>query len=185
MKEQYLTDTKNKMSDSLNSYQRNISSVRAGRATPDLLNQIKIEAYNDFLPINQVATVSVQDNGLLIVQVWDKTNVAATEKAIMSSNLGLNPAAEGNMIRVPIPKLSEERRNELVKICASYAEQAKISVRNVRRLIIDQVKTEQKNSNISEDEMHDIIGEMQDITNDYTGKIDNILSSKKDEIMAI
>lgn len=185
MSDNYTKDLNHRMDKSLETYKHNISSVRAGRATPDLLNQIKVEAYNDMMPLNQVATISAPDSTTLAVQVWDKENIATVEKSIIKSNLGLNPSADGNIIRIPLPKLSEERRLELCKICANYAEQAKVSIRNIRRDLIDQTKKDQKDGNISEDAMHDAINEIQKITDNFTNKIDEILTSKKNEIMSV
>jgi len=185
MTNDYTSDTKQKMNKSLDAYKNNIASIRAGRATPELLNQVKVEAYNDLSPINQVATISAQDSTMLLVQVWDKNNVSAVEKAIMTSNLGLNPSTDGNIVRVPLPKLSEERRIELSKVCANYAEQAKISVRNIRRDVIEKSKKDQKDGSISEDDMHGAMSDIQKVTDDFIKQIDEILVSKKTEIMSV
>jgi ribosome recycling factor len=182
---EYMDDLELRMTLSLDSYNNNLTSVRTGRATPDLLNQIKVEIYNDFMPLNQLANISVQDGNLLIVQPWDKASVSAVEKAIKTSNLGVNPAIDGNVIRVPIPKLSEERRVELSKVCANYAEQAKVSIRNIRRDILDKLKKQQKNSEISEDELRDFSDNIQKNTDSYINKIEESLLRKKEEIMVV
>lgn len=184
MSNNHMDSLEQRMGKSLESYKGHIASIRAGRATPDLLNQIKVEAYNDSMPLNQVATISAQDNSMLLVQLWDKTNLAAAEKAIMTSNLGLNPAIDGDVIRVPLPKLSEERRLELSKVCNNYAEQAKVSIRNIRRDVVDLFKKDQKDGNISEDDMHTSIDKIQKITDNFIKQIDELLQSKKDEIMS-
>ena len=182
---EHMDDLELRMNLSLESYSNNLTSVRTGRATPDLLNQIKVEIYNDFMPLNQLANISVQDGNLLIVQPWDKSSVSAVEKAIKTSNLGVNPAIDGALIRVPIPKLSEERRVELSKICANYAEQAKVSIRNIRRDVLDKLKKQQKNSEISEDELRDFSDKIQKNTDSYINKIEEFLLRKKEEIMVV
>ena len=182
---EHMDDLELRMNLSLESYSNNLTSVRTGRATPDLLNQVKVEIYNNFMPLNQLANISVQDGNLLIVQPWDKSSVSAVEKAIKTSNLGVNPAIDGALIRVPIPKLSEERRVELSKICANYAEQAKVSIRNIRRDVLDKLKKQQKNSEISEDELRDFSDEIQKNTDSYINKIEEFLLRKKEEIMVV
>ena len=176
---------KQKIDNSLNSFKHNLSSIRAGRASASFLDQIKVDVYGSFMPINQIANVNVQDSSMLNVQVWDRNNVAAVEKAIRISDLGLNPSAEGDSIRVPIPKLSEERRLELVKICANYTEQSKISVRNIRRDILDGLKKEQKNSEISEDELKSYSNDVQKIVDESVKSIDALFLDKKEEILSV
>ena len=180
-----IEDLELRMERSLESYNNHIISVRTGRASPDLLNQIKVEAYNDMMPLNQLATISVQDSNMLIVQAWDKSSISVIEKAIKTSNLGVNPAIDGNIIRVPIPKLSEERRIELVKICSEYAEQSKVAIRNIRRDVLDKLKKQKKQSEISEDELHNFSEEIQKTTDSYIHKIDELLELKKEEIMVV
>ncbi len=180
-----LNNITTKMNSSLEAFQRNLSGIRAGRASPSLLDQIKVEVYGSNMPLNQLATVSVQDSTLITVQVWDKGNVGSAEKAIRNSNLNLNPASEGSLIRVPLPKLSEERRAELVKICAEYAEQAKVAIRNIRRDAMDNIKKLQKDSEISEDEQKKYSDDVQQETDQFVKKIDEQLEQKKSEIMAV
>lgn len=181
----YIKKVKERMISSLESYKKNLSGVRAGRASPDLLNSIRVEAYGSPMPLAQLATVSVQDASMITVQVWDKTVGDKTLKAIQSSDLGVNPIKDGDIIRVPLPKLSEERRKELVKLCANHAEQAKVAVRNIRRDEIDEVKKLNKSSDISEDEMHQKVADIQKVTDDFSKEIDELLSTKQLEIMKV
>lgn len=180
-----ISEANKKMDNTITNYQKNIASVRAGRASIHLLDQIKVESYGNLSPINQIGTITVQDSTMLNVQIWDKANVDAAEKAIRNSDLGVNPNIDGNNIRVPLPKLSEERRVELVKICANFAEQAKISIRNIRRDSIDELKKQEKNSEISEDELKTQSNDIQKITDEHTKKIDNLHDAKKQDIMDV
>lgn len=182
---EYKSNLKQKISNSISSYKHNLSSIRAGRASVSFLDQIKVDVYGSMMPIKQIANINVQDSSMLTVQLWDKTNVAAAEKAIRTSDLGLNPTSEGGLIRVPIPKLSEERRLELVKICSNYAEQAKISIRNIRRDILDNLKKEQKDSIISEDELKTYSTEVQKIIDESVKDIDQLFLVKKEEILSV
>lgn len=174
-----------KMESSLTVYNKNIASVRAGRASPELLEHIQVEAYGNLMPLNQLSTVSVQDSNMLTIQVWDKSHVALIEKTISSSDLALNPATDGNLIRIPLPKLSEERRVELTKVCSNYAEQAKISIRNIRRDVIDNLKKQEKNGDFSQDDLHKFMDDIQKITDEFIVKIDDVLNNKKAEIMKV
>jgi len=180
-----ISEANAKMDNTIANYQKNIASVRAGRASVHLLDQIKVESYGNLSPINQIGTITVQDSTMLNVQIWDKANVEAAEKAIRNSDLGVNPNIDGNNIRVPLPKLSEERRIELVKICANFAEQAKISIRNIRRDSIDELKKQEKNSEISEDELKTQSNDIQKITDEHTKKIDTLHDTKKQDIMDV
>ncbi len=182
---EYKQNIKQKISNSINSYKHNLSSIRAGRASASFLDQIKVDVYGNMMPIKQIANINVQDSSMLTVQLWDKGNVAAAEKAIRISDLGLNPTSEGSLIRVPIPKLSQERRLELVKICSNYSEQAKISIRNIRRDILDNLKKEQKDSIISEDEFKTYSNEVQKIIDESVKDIDQLFLEKKEEILSV
>ncbi len=185
MIENILQDLKNKMDKNIDAYKHNLSSVRAGRATSSFLDQIQIEVYGSLMPINQVSTISVQDSSMLSVQVWDKGNVAATEKAIRTSNLGLNPSSDGNLVRVPMPKLSEQRRVELAKLCGEHSEFAKIAIRNSRRDVLDSFKKLQKNNEISEDEYHTNSDKVQKTTDQYIKNIEELFLAKKEEIISV
>lgn len=164
---------------------KEFTGLRTGRASVSLLEPVMVEAYGVPTPLNQVASVSVPESRMLSVQVWDKTMVKAVEKAIRDSGLGLNPAADGTLVRVPIPALNEERRAELSKVAGKYAEQAKVSVRNVRRDGMDQLKKWEKDGEISKDEMHDQEKEVQKLTDKVIGEIDEALSHKEQEIMQV
>jgi ribosome recycling factor len=185
MSEAIINDLKKRMDNSFTSLKNNFSSVRAGRASPNLLDNISVDVYGSPMPINQVATVSVADNTLLTVQVWDKGNVDAVIKAISTSNLGINPSNEGTLVRVPLPKLSEERRLELGKICAGYAEQGKVAIRNIRRDGIDSIKKLQKDSEISEDQLHADSDRIQKITDEVIKNIEDSLKAKTAEIVSV
>jgi len=178
-------EMENKMGKSLDSMKHNVNSLRTGRASPSLLDSIKIEAYGNFTPINQVGTVSAPEARLLVVQVWDKGLAKSVEKAIRDSDLGLNPASDGNVVRVPIPDLTEERRKELVKKAAEYCEAAKIAIRNVRRDIMDTLKKMEKDKRISEDILKNLSDKVQKSTDNHTKKADEILDEKSKEIMKV
>ena len=174
-----------KMNSSLSHFNKEINGLRTGRASSSLVESILVEAYGSTLPINQVGNISVPESRLITIQVWDLSMVPNVEKAILDSNLGITPQTEGNLIRLPIPNLNEERRVELVKIASKYAEDNKISVRNIRRDHIDKLKKNQKENNISEDEIKKSIDETQKITDTFINKIDEILKEKKEEIMKV
>ena len=174
-----------KMNSSLSHFNKEINGLRTGRASSSLVESILVDAYGSTLPINQVGNISVPESRLITIQVWDLSMVPNVEKAILDSNLGITPQTEGNLIRLPIPNLNEERRVELVKIASKYAEDNKISVRNIRRDHIDKLKKNQKENNISEDEIKKSIDETQKITDTFINKIDEILKEKKEEIMKV
>ena len=179
------SDLIRRMDGALEALQREFSGLRTGRASTSLLENIQVDAYGSAMPLNQVASVSVPEPRLLTVQVWDNGNIKATEKAIQDAELGLNPQTEGNLIRVPIPELSEERREEMTKVAAKYAEQARIAVRNVRRDGMDTLKRMEKDGEISQDE-HRVRGEdIQKFTDDHIKLVDELLETKKQEIMQV
>ncbi|HZA66437.1 MAG TPA: ribosome recycling factor, partial [Geminicoccaceae bacterium] len=164
---------------------KEFGGLRTGRASASLLEPISVAAYGAEMPLNQVATVSVPEARMLSVQVWDKGLVKAVEKAIRTSDLGLNPAVEGNLIRVPIPELSEERREELVKVAARYAEAARVAVRNVRRDGMEQLKRLEKDGELSKDEHHKSAEQVQELTDAEIKQINEMLVAKEAEIMTI
>ena len=180
-----LADLERRMDGALTSLAKEFQGLRTGRASTQLLDSIVVEAYAASMPINQIATVSVPEPRMLSVQVWDKENTKIVEKAIRESNLGLNPQVDGQLLRIPLPDLSEERRQELSKIAAKYAENAKIAVRNVRRDGMDTTKKMEKDGDISQDDRHIYDEEIQTITNKSINKIDELLSSKEVEIMQV
>ena len=176
-------EIKARMEKAIDNLKKDLSSLRVGRASSTMLDQLQVNAYGNLMPINQIGTISVPEARLLLVNVWDSSIVNATEKSIRESPLGLNPMVEGNVIRINIPPLSEERRIEIAKVAAKYGENSKIAVRNVRRDYIEIVRKRQKNSEISEDQKHQDELLIQEITNEVINKIDNILSIKEKEIL--
>ena len=180
-----LADLERRMDGALTSLAKEFQGLRTGRASTQLLDSVIVEAYGASMPINQIATVSVPEPRMLSVQVWDKENTKIVEKAIRDSNLGLNPQVDGQLLRIPLPDLSEERRQELSKIAAKYAENAKIAVRNVRRDGMDTTKRMEKDGDISQDDRHIYDEEIQTITNKSINRIDELLSSKEVEIMQV
>jgi ribosome recycling factor len=185
MTDDRLSDFSRRMDSAVEVLVREFTGIRAGRVSVTLLDPIKIDAYGSFMPLSQVATVSAPEPRLLSVQVWDKGMVKAVEKAIRESGLGLNPAIDGQMIRISIPSLNEERRQELSKIAGKYSEEARISVRNVRRDGMEHLKKLEKDSEISEDEHHRLSAEMQTLTDDHIKKIDDMLATKQKDIMVV
>ena len=180
-----LADLERRMDGALTSLSKEFQGLRTGRASTQLLESVTVEAYGASMPLNQIATVSVPEPRMLSVQVWDKENTKIVEKAIRESNLGLNPQVDGQLLRIPLPALSEERRQELSKIAAKYAENAKIAVRNVRRDGMDTTKKMEKDGDISQDERHIYDEEIQTITNKSINKVNELLSSKEVEIMQV
>jgi ribosome recycling factor len=183
MAELDVNEIKTRMEKAIDSFKKDLSGLRVGRASLNMLDQINVNAYGSIMPLNQVSTVSVPESRMLLVSVWDNSLVSATEKSIKESPLGLNPMVEGNIIRISIPPLSEERRVEITKIAAKYGENARVSVRNIRRDHIETVRKLQKNGEISEDQKHKDELSIQDITNQIIEKIDSILSVKEKEIL--
>lgn len=178
-------DIEHKMERAVEVLATDFSGLRTGRASTSLLDSIQVNAYGSQTPLNQVGSVSVPESRMLSIQVWDKTNVKAVEKAIVESGLGLNPASDGTLVRVPIPPLTEERRLELAKVAKKYAEDARIVVRNIRRNAMDDLKKMEKAGEIPQDALHDYSDEVQTLTDKYVSKIDEALSSKEAEIVQI
>lgn len=178
-------DLERRMESTLEVLRKEFSGLRTGRASSNMLEPVQVSAYGGVMPLNQVGTVGVPEPRLLTVQVWDAGLTKAVEKAIRDAGLGLNPQAEGTMIRVPIPELNEERRVELRKVAGKYAEQARISVRNVRRDGMDHLKKQEKDNEISADEHKRFSEEVQKITDKYVQKIDTLLSEKEQDIMTV
>ena len=178
-------DLDRRMDGAVEALRRELVGLRAGRASASLLEPVVVEAYGADMPLNQVGTISVPESRMLSVQVWDKGLVKAVEKAIRDSGLGLNPAAEGQTVRVPIPALTEERRIEFTKVAGKYAEDARIAVRNVRRHAMDELKRGEKDGDISQDAHRDYAQEVQTLTDQYIKKIDEALAHKEEEIMQV
>ena len=180
-----LSDIERRMDGALEALNREFGGLRTGRASPALLDPLTVDAYGSQMPLNQVGTVNAPEARLLTVQVWDQQLVKAVEKSVVESNLGLNPQTEGNLIRIPIPDLSEERRVELKKIAGKYAEQGKIAIRNVRRDGMDTLKQMERDGEISQDEQKLQSEEIQKLTDAQISKIDATLGSKETEIMQV
>ena len=180
-----LDDVERRMAGSLNSLKTEFMGLRAGRASTGMLEPIMVEAYGSKMPMTQVGNISAPEPRLLTVTVWDASLTSAVEKAIRESDLGLNPMAEGTLIRVPIPDLSEERRRDMVKVAGRYAEAARVSVRNVRRDGIEAARKMQKESLISEDELRDLETNVQKLTDDHVKMIDDALANKEREITQV
>lgn len=180
-----LSDIERRMRGAVNVLGDEFGGLRTGRASASLLEPLTVEAYGSQMPMNQVGTVSVPESRMLSVQVWDGTLVAAVEKAIRTSNLGLNPMIDGQVVRVPIPELNEERRQELTKVAAQYAEQARVAVRNVRRDGMEKLKRLEKDHHISEDEHKAWSDDVQKRTDGIIKEIDEALVTKDEEIMQV
>ena len=179
-----IDDLQRRMEGAINSLTKDFQGLRTGRANTQLLDSILVEVYGATMPVNQVATVSVPEPRMLSVQVWDKDNVKLVEKAIRESELGLNPQLDGQLLRIPLPDLSEDRRIELSKVAAKYAENAKIAVRNVRRDGMDKLK-KLKSAGMSEDDEKFWSDEVQNLTNDFIKQIDELLKIKQDDILKV
>ncbi len=179
------TNLKEKMEKSISVYSEKLSEVRAGRANPAILNKIKIDYYGTATPINQVAGVSVPEARLIVIQPWDISVLKEIEKAILASDIGINPNNDGKVIRLAFPELNEERRKELVKEIKKMAEEAKVAIRAIRREGIDSAKAEQKEGNITEDELKQAENDIQKLTDKNIEEIDKILENKEKEVMSV
>jgi len=178
-------DAKGRMDAALDALRREFGTVRTGKATPALLDTVRVDAYGSKMPLNQVATINVPEPSLIVVQPFDKTLVADVERAILTADLGLNPANDGNVIRVPIPPLNEERRREYVKVLHKMAEDGRISVRHARRLVRDEIHQLVRDHEIGEDEGRRREESLEKLTQEYTDRIDDLLKRKEEEVMAI
>jgi ribosome recycling factor len=176
-------DLERRMAGAVEALKHDLQGLRTGRASTSLLDTITIEVYGSHMPLNQVATVTTPESRMLAVQVWDKSNVGVVDKAIRSANLGLNPIVDGQNLRIPIPDLTEERRKELAKLAGSFAEKAKIAIRNVRRDGMDTLKTDEKKGEISEDERKRLETEVQKLTDATVADADVATSAKEKEIL--
>ena len=187
MSDDFMLDTddlERRMDGAMASLRTEFASLRTGRASASMLEPVMVEAYGQRTPVNQVGTVNVPEPRMVTINVWDKGLVGAVEKAIRESGLGINPQLNGTIIMLPIPELNEERRRELSKVAGQYAENARISVRNVRRDGMDQIK-KAKGEGMSEDDQKLWEGEVQDITDRFIGQVDEMLSTKQSEIMQV
>jgi ribosome recycling factor len=183
--EELLKDLRRRMDGALEVLRKEFGGLRTGRASTSLLEPVQVNAYGGMVPLNQVASVNVPEPRMISVQVWDRSVVKAVDKAIREAGLGLNPQTEGQVIRVPIPELNEERRRELTRVAAKYAEQARVSVRNVRRDGIEALRRLEKDSEISQDEHRKLDREVQQLTDDHIKRIDETLAQKDKEILQV
>jgi ribosome recycling factor len=180
-----LNELQRRMENALKALATEFSGLRTGRASANLLETVIVDAYGSLLPLNQCGNVTVPEPRLLSVQVWDKGLVKAVEKAITNANLGLNPSADGQTVRVPVPDLTEERRKELVKVAAKYAENSRIAIRNIRRDGNDFYKKEEKDGKISKDDAAKKVDQIQKLTDDFIKKVDDSLKAKEKDILSV
>ena len=178
-------DLVKRMDGAINSFNGDLAGLRTGRASTNMVDGILVDAYGQKMPIDQVGSISVPEARMISIQVWDKGLVIAVEKAIHESGLGLNPQTDGELIRIPIPELNEERREELSKIAGKYAEQSRVAIRNVRRDGMDEIKKIEKDGTVGKDRAVDLSNEVQELTDDYIKKIDEMLSQKENEIRQV
>lgn len=183
MVDDILKDTEDRMQKSVDTIHQELAAIRTGRANPAILDSIKVEYYGSLIPLKQIANVAAPDPRLLVIQVFDKSAVTAVDKAIKAADLGLNPQVDGNLLRLPIPPLTEERRRELVKYAHKIAEDGKIAVRNIRRDANDMIKELEKEHEISEDQSHDSMESIQELTDKFIQEIDELFKKKEQEIM--
>lgn len=180
-----MTDVEDRMKKAMEHLISDLASLRAGRANPAMVDKLMVNYYGEPTPLNQLANINVPEARLLVIQPWDKGSIADIEKAIMKSDLGINPSNDGNVIRIPIPQLTEERRKDLVKVVKKRAEEGKVAVRNLRREGNDMIKASEKDKLISEDESKKGLDEVQKLTDKYIKEIDAILQNKEREIMEV
>ncbi|MCL5289797.1 MAG: ribosome recycling factor [Eubacteriales bacterium] len=185
MQRDLIKEAENNMKKSIDLLKKDFASMRAGRATPALLDKIMVNYYGTPTPVNQLANISVPEARLLVIQPWDKSSLSEIERAIMKSDLGITPASDGTVIRLNIPQLTQERRKELVKSIKKKTEECRVAVRNVRRDVNDQLKSLQKDGKTSEDDLKRGQDEVQKLTDRYIKEIDNLLSVKEQEIMQV
>jgi ribosome recycling factor len=180
-----LKEIERRMRGALTVLKQEFGGLRTGRASASLLDPIMVNAYGNQMPLNQLATVNVPEPRLITVQVWDKTQVGAVDRAIRESDLGLNPVVEGQLLRLPIPELNEERRHDLAKVAHKYAEHARVAVRNVRRDGMEYLKRAEKDGEMSKDDHHSLSTKVQELTDKIVREIDESLASKEAEIMQV
>ncbi len=178
-------EARSKMQKSMDAFAQELSHIRTGRASIGMLDAIEVDAYGAKMKINQLANVTAPEPRLLTVTPWDKSQIGAIEKAIMTSDLNITPSNDGKVIRLPIPQLTEERRKELARVAGKLAEEAKVSIRNIRRHQVDAVKSEQKSGDIPEDDAHRLTDEIQKITDEFCNEIDATCKAKEEEIMEV
>ncbi len=180
-----IQDAQKRMDKAVQQLKNELASIRTGRATPSLLDKVKVEYYGTLTPVNQLANISAPEPKLLTIQPWDKNVLEDIEKAILKSELGLTPNNDGHIIRIQIPSLTEERRQELVKMVKKYGEEAKVAIRNVRRDANDSVKKDEKDGKLPEDESRRLQENIQQTTNEFIAKVDQVVEDKEKEMMEV
>lgn len=185
MQHETLDEAQEKMRKSVETFQEEISHIRTGRATTGLVDAIEVDVYGSRMRVNELATTSVPEARMITIQPWDKNNVGPIEKAIMNSPLEITPQNDGTIIRIVLPDLSEERRKEYTKLIGKLAEEARVSIRNIRRHEIDEIKKQQKDGDLPEDEAHKLSDEIQKITDKFVGEIEDLFKKKEAEIMEV
>ncbi|MCD5322715.1 MULTISPECIES: ribosome recycling factor [Pontibacillus] len=180
-----LQQTKEQMEEAVRAFTRQLATVRAGRANPSILDGVKVDYYGAVVPLNQLATISAPEARMLVITPFDKSSISEIEKAIQKADLGLSPSSDGNIVRINIPALNEQRRKDLVKVVKKYTEEAKVQVRNVRRDSNDQLKKLEKDGDITEDELRSYQDDVQKETDKNIGEIDKVAKTKEEEIMEV
>lgn len=180
-----MKEMRDKMKQAVQAFAKNLATVRAGRANPALLDNVYVDYYGTQTPLNQLATISAPEARLLVITPYDKSSIGEIEKAIQKADLGLSSSSDGNVVRINIPPLTEERRKELVKVVGKYAEEARIQVRNIRRETNDRFKKDEKNGDITEDELHSLQSDVQKETDKHISEIDDLVKNKENEIMEV
>ena len=183
MTDKTISDAESKMKNANEALRRDLAALRTGRASTAIVEHLQVEAYGTPMPLNQLASLSVPEARLITIQPWDKQNLAQIERAILQANLGLNPINDGTILRIPIPALTEERRKDLVKMVHQRVEEGRVSLRNARRESIDQVRSQEKSKEVSEDERRRAEDRLQKLTDDYTNKINDLGRAKEKELM--
>jgi ribosome recycling factor len=185
MIEDILQDVEERMNKSVSSLQKDFSIIRTGRANPAMFEMLRVNVYGSEMPMNQVATISVPEPRLVVIQPWDKGNLSEVEKAILKSDLSVNPSNDGNLIRIQIPELTEERRKEYVKVAKNKAEECKVSIRNIRRDGNDMIKSLEKDKDISEDESKGALDRIQKVTDKFIDSIQKLTDNKEKDILSL
>ena len=178
-------ESSDKMEKSVDAFKKELAKVRTGRASLAILDGISVDAYGSSMPLNQVGTITIPESRMLVIQPWDPQMLAAIEKAILKSDIGLNPISDGKVIRLNIPQLTEERRKELVKSSRKVAEEFRVAIRNIRREAIEILKKQKKDKEISEDDSHRYTADVQKLTDEYVKKVDDVLTKKEQDILEI
>ncbi|QKY71603.1 ribosome recycling factor [Lentibacillus sp. CBA3610] len=185
MSDQTIKETRSKMEQAVQAFSKNLATIRAGRANPSILDSVVVDYYGAATPLNQLSTISAPEARLLVITPFDKSSISNIEKAIQKADLGLSPSSDGNVIRINIPALTEERRKELVKVVGKYAEEARVQVRNIRRESNDQLKKAEKNSDLTEDDLKKEQANVQKETDKHIDQIDQLVKDKEKEILEV